>query len=137
MKPGGVFFFEMCGHGNAAEKVTAFMFALANQGIPIEKIEAACPWFYASDKYMKEILESVGFEIKTISLKSEPHPVASAGMEGFMRLIGAQMLDLLDTEEQKDKVIEDIVRMTRYGTTREDGSQWISHTGLRCIAVKP
>ncbi|KAJ5747797.1 uncharacterized protein N7511_009493 [Penicillium nucicola] len=137
MKPGGVFFFEMCGHGNAAEKMTAFMFALVNQGVPIEKVEAACPWFYPSDAYMKEALESVGFEIKTIGLKSEAHPVASAGMEGFMRLIGAQMLDLLDTEEQKDKVIEQIVRMTRYGTTREDGTQWISYTGLRCIAVKP
>jgi hypothetical protein len=41
---------------------------------------------------MKDILGSVGFEIKTISLKSEAHPVASAGMEEFMGLIGAQML---------------------------------------------
>jgi hypothetical protein len=31
MKPGGVFFSEMCGHSNAPEKLTAFMFVLVNQ----------------------------------------------------------------------------------------------------------
>jgi hypothetical protein len=59
---------------------------------------------------MRGILGSVGFEIKTISLKSEAHPVASAEMEWFMGLIGAQFW-LLDTE---DRVIEQIVRMTQF-----------------------
>jgi hypothetical protein len=54
-----------------------------------------------------------------------------------MRLIGAQMLDLLVTEEKKDNLMEQIGRMTRYGTIKEDGTQWISHTGLTSTTVKP
>lgn len=136
MKPGGTFFFEMCGHGNAPEKVTAFMFALVNHGVPIETAEAMCPWFYPSDIYMKKILESVGFQVKMIELsmkKLELTTSENGGLEGFMRLIGAQMLDLLGS----DSAMEQICRMLRYGTTREDGSQWITHVGLRCVAIKP
>ncbi|KAJ5704884.1 hypothetical protein N7536_000573 [Penicillium majusculum] len=140
MKPGGTFFFEMCGHGNAPEKVTAFMFALVNHGVPIETAEAMCPWFYPSDVYMKKILEGVGFQVKMIELytkKQELKNSENGGLEGFMRLIGAQMLDILGSEEKKNSAMQQICRMLRYGTTREDGSQWITHVGLRCVAVKP
>jgi hypothetical protein len=47
------------------------------------RVDTATP----REAYMKGILGSFGFEIKTISLKSEAHPVASAGMEGFMGLV--------------------------------------------------
>lgn len=140
MKPGGTFFFEMCGHGNAPEKVTAFMFALVNHGVPIETAEAMCPWFYPSDVYMKKILEGVGFQVKMIELytkKQELKKSENGGLEGFMILIGAQMLDILGSEEKKNSAMQQICRMLRYGTTREDGSQWITHVGLRCVAVKP
>ena len=140
MKPGGTFFFEMCGHGNAPEKVTAFMFALVNHGVPIETAEAMCPWFYPSDVYMKKILESVGFQVKMIELDPQPLELTTSdngGLEGFMRLIGAQMLDILDSEEKKNSAIEQICRTLRYGTTRKDGSQWITYASLRCVTVKP
>lgn len=140
MKPGGTFFFEMCGHGNAPEKLTSFMFALVSHGVPIEKAEALCPWYYPSDVHMKEMLESVGFQVKQIELNPQPLQLTSTnngGLEGFLRLIGAQMLDLLETEEKKDSAIEQMCRMLRYGTTREDGSQWITYASLRCVAIKP
>lgn len=116
------------------------MFALVNHGVPIETAEAMCPWFYPSDVYMKKIIESVGFQVKMIELNPQPLELTTSdngGLEGFMRLIGAQMLDILDTEEKKNSAIEQICRMLRYGTTREDGSQWITYASLRCVAVKP
>ncbi|KAI3162075.1 hypothetical protein DTO039G3_8012 [Penicillium roqueforti] len=124
----------------STQKVTAFMFALVNHGVPIETAEAMCPWFYPSDVYMKKIIESVGFQVKMIELNPQPLELTTSdngGLEGFMRLIGAQMLDILDTEEKKNSAIEQICRMLRYGTTREDGSQWITYASLRCVAVKP
>lgn len=89
---------------------------------------------------MKKILESVGFQVKIIELytkKQELKNSENGGLEGFMRLIGAQMLDILGSEEKKNSAMQQICRMLRYGTTREDGSQWITHVGLRCVAVKP
>ncbi|KAF9244802.1 hypothetical protein LCP9604111_7194 [Penicillium roqueforti] len=100
----------------STQKVTAFMFALVNHGVPIETAEAMCPWFYPSDVYMKKIIESVGFQVKMIELNPQPLELTTSdngGLEGFMRLIGAQMLDILDTEEKKNSAIEQICRMLR------------------------
>ncbi|KAE8139728.1 S-adenosyl-L-methionine-dependent methyltransferase [Aspergillus pseudotamarii] len=140
MKSGGTFFFEMCGHGNAPEMTTAFMFALVDQGVPIETVEEVWALFYPSDVYMKEALESVGFQVKMIALNPQPLELTTnenGGLEGFLRLIGAQMLDILDTQEEKNSVIKKMCRMLRFGTTRENGSQWITYASLRCVAVKP
>ncbi|KAJ5263535.1 hypothetical protein N7478_011140 [Penicillium angulare] len=139
LKPGGTFFFEMCGFGNAPEMVTSFMFSLVNHGIPIETLEEKCPWFLPSEIYMKGLLEKVGFKVQRIELKPKHLQMTDGpggGLEGFFRLIGAQMLDLLDSEEKKNSAIEQMCRMLRYGTTREDGTQWITYSSLRCIAFK-
>lgn len=53
-----------------------------------------------------------------------------------MRLIGAQMLDILDSEEKKNSAMEKICLMLHYGTTGENGSQWTTYA-LRCVAQKP
>lgn len=140
MKSGGTFFFEMCGFGNAPEMVTAYTFALVNHGIPIEKVEATCPWFHPSDDYMKTLLENIGFEIKHISLKPKPlkmNAEINGGLKGFLKLLGTPWLDELQTEEEKESVLDQMCRMLMSGTTKEDGSQWITYYSLRCVAVKP
>lgn len=53
-----------------------------------------------------------------------------------MRLIGAQMLDILDSEEKKNSAMEKICLMLHYDTTGENGSQWTIYA-LRCVAQKP
>ncbi|KAJ5787243.1 hypothetical protein N7457_002233 [Penicillium paradoxum] len=119
--------FEMCGHGNVPEMTTSFMFALVNHGVPIETAEALCPWFYPSDDHMKMMLEQVGFRVDLIALNPQPLKMTTSekgGLEGFLRLLGSQMLDILDTDDKKNSAMEQICRMLRYGTTREDGSQW-------------
>ncbi|CEO58447.1 hypothetical protein PMG11_03171 [Penicillium brasilianum] len=140
LKPGGTFFFEMCGFGNAPEMVTAFTFALVNHGIAIEKVEETCPWIHPSDDYMKSLLEDIGFQVKMIDLKPKPLKMnadVNGGLEGFMRLLGAPWMDVLETEEKKNSVLKQMCRMLRHGTTKEDGSQWITYYSLRCVAVKP
>lgn len=140
LKPGGTFFFEMCGFGNAPEMVTSYIFALVNHGVPVEKAEEMCPWFHPSDDYMRGLLENIGFQVQKIDLKPKPlkmNPEINGGLEGFMGLLGAPWLDLLDTEEKKKSVLKQMCRMLRHGTTKEDGSQWITYYSLRCVAVKP
>lgn len=140
MKPGGTFFFEMCGFGNAPEMVTAYTYSLVNHGIPIEQAEVACPWFHPSDDYMKLLLEQIGFEIKHISLRPRPlkmNPDVNGGLKGFMKLIGSPWLDALKTEEERESCLDQMCRMLRGGTLKEDGTQWITYYALRCVAVKP
>ncbi|KAJ5613803.1 S-adenosyl-L-methionine-dependent methyltransferase [Penicillium herquei] len=140
LKPGGTFFFEMCGFGNVPELMTGFMFALMNQGLTAEEVEEKCPWFFPSDVYMKELLEEIGFNVQSIELRPQHLELttgAGGGLEGFIKLVGAQMLDLAGSDNQKDAVLEQLSRMLRYGTTREDGSQWITYSRLRCIATRP
>ncbi|KAK5790417.1 hypothetical protein VI817_007704 [Penicillium citrinum] len=140
MKPGGTFFFEMCGFGNAPEMVTAYTYSLVNHGIPIEQAEVACPWFHPSDDYMKLLLEQIGFEIKHISLRPRPlkmNPDVNGGLKGFMKLIGSPWLDALRTEEERESCLDQMCRMLRGGTLKEDGTQWITYYALRCVAVKP
>jgi hypothetical protein len=130
----------MCGFGNAPEMVTSYIFALVNNGIPVEKAEEMCPWFHPSDDYMKGLLEDIGFQVQKIDLKPKPlkmNPEINGGLEGFMGLLGAPWLDLLDTEEKKKSVLKQMCRMLRHGTTKEDGSQWITYYSLRCVAIKP
>jgi hypothetical protein len=65
------------------------------------------------------------------------NPEINGGLEGFMGLLGAPWLDLMDTEKKKKSVLKQMCRMLRHGTTKEDGSQWITYYSLRCVAVKP
>ncbi|KAJ5811092.1 hypothetical protein N7447_010608 [Penicillium robsamsonii] len=53
-------------------------------------------------------------------------------MEGFMRVICTQMLDILDSED----AMEQIHRMHCYGIIRQNESQCMSYTSLGCVAVK-
>ncbi|CAI7659999.1 unnamed protein product [Penicillium manginii] len=140
MKPGGTFFFEMCGFGNAPEMVTSYTYSLVNHGVPLEQVEAACPWFHPSDDYMKRLLEEAGFEVRYITLEPKPLKMNSqinGGLKGFMKLIGNPWLNVLKTEEERESCLDEMCRMLRSGTTKEDGSQYITYYGLRCVAVKP
>ena len=72
LKPGGTFVFEMGGAGNVADVHTALLAALVHQGISIEQAREACPWFFPSEKLMKEMLEEVGFRAEKMKLEYRP-----------------------------------------------------------------
>lgn len=120
--------------------MTGFMFALVNQGLTEEEVEEKCPWFFPSDVYMKELLEKVGFKVLNIELRPQLLEMTSGpggGLEGLIKLVGGPFLDAAESDEKKDAVLEQMCRLMRYGTTREDGTQWITYSGLRCVAVRP
>ncbi|KAI7317955.1 S-adenosyl-L-methionine-dependent methyltransferase, partial [Hortaea werneckii] len=64
LKPGGSFVFEMGGKGNVAEIHSAFTAALVHAGLSIEEAREACPWFFPSVAWMRQMLEGVGFEVE-------------------------------------------------------------------------
>ncbi|KAJ5336236.1 uncharacterized protein N7506_004258 [Penicillium brevicompactum] len=139
LKPGGTYVFEMGGHGNVAEVKAALLFALVQEGISIEKARETSPWFFPSDTWMRNALEEVGFQVENAELEYRPTKLTSdakGGLEGWVRLMGAQFLEALP-EEKQDTVVKQICDVLQTVVTRvEDGSQWLGYVRLRGIAKK-
>ena len=126
----------MGGHGNVSEVLTAFIFALVQNGIPIEKAREARPWFFPSEAWMKSTLESIGFQVERIETEYRPTQLtttADGGLAGWGRLFGAQFLEALPAEK-REPVIQQICDVLQTAATREDGSQWLGYVRLRGIA---
>lgn len=139
LKPGGTYVFEMGGHGNVAEVKTALIYALVQQGISIEKARETSPWFFPSDTWMRNALEEIGFKVENVEPEYRPTKLttdAKGGLEGWVRLMGAQFLDVLP-EEKRDTAVQQICDVLQDVVTRgEDGSQWLGYVRLRGIAKK-
>ncbi|GAB1740944.1 hypothetical protein NU219Hw_g6014t1 [Hortaea werneckii] len=112
LKPGGSFVFEMGGKGNVAEIHAAFTAALVHAGLAIEEAREACPWFFPSVEWMRQMLEAVGFEV--VKCESEYRPTklnpetkdGSGGIEGWLRLMGARFLEAVD-EGKREGVLKE------------------------------
>ena len=131
--------FEMGGHGNVAEVMTALIYTLVQKGIPVEKAKEANPWFFPSETWMKDALETVGFQVDKVETEYRPTKLTSAvngGLAGWIRLMGAQFLELLDEEKQGEAVKQNCEVLEPVVTRVEDGSQWLGYVRLRGVARK-
>lgn len=141
LKPGGKFVFEMGGAGNIAEVHATLLAALVHRGVSIETARDASPWFYPSEKLMKDLLIHAGFQIEKCELEYRPTQLTSdteGGLEGWVRLFGASFLDVLRTIEERDSAVREICDVLNPVMRREeDGSMWLGYVRLRIIATKP
>ena len=139
LKPGGSFVFEMGGAGNVAEVHSAIIAALVKYGVPLQEARDKIPWFFPDEEWMKDALQSVGFEVERIELEYRPTKLTpkddagSGGLEGWIRLFGASLLEDLAA---MDAIVAHICNILESIITREDGSQWIGYVRLRAIARK-
>ena len=140
LKPGGEFVFEMGGAGNVAGVHTALLSALVHQGASIQKARETSPWFFPSEQLMQNILEQVGFRVQKSKLEYRPTKVTTekqGGLEGWVRLMGAQFLEALNTDNQKDAAVKEVCNVLHTVLTREeDGSAWLDYVRLKVIARK-
>ena len=140
LKPGGLFVFEMGGAGNVAEVHAAFLAALVHQGESIEKAREASPWFFPSEKFMTDMLEEVGFHVERSKLEYRPTRLTTGkegGLEGWARLMGAQFLEILDTNEKNEAVVREVCDVLKTILTHEEnGSMWLGYVRLKVAARK-
>lgn len=141
LRPGGKFVFEMGGAGNVAEVHAALLAALVHRTVSVEKAQDASPWFYPSEKLMRDLLTEAGFQIERSELEYRPTLLPSdtkGGLEGWVRLFGAPFLDVLRSNEERDSAVREICEVLNPVVSREeDGSVWLGYVRLRMIAVKP
>lgn len=129
----------MGGHGNVPEVHTALLSALVHHGVSIEKARAASPWFFPSQTWMQSTLETLGFRVETMEIEYRPTKLtadANGGIEGWVRLMGAPMLEVLEPEKRESAVGEVCMLLESVITREEDGSKWLGYVRLRGVAVK-
>lgn len=140
LQPGGTFVFEMGGAGNVADVHTALLAALVHQGVAIEKARETCPWFFPSEKLIKKMVEEAGFRVEKMKLEYRPTKLTTekeGGLEGWVRLMGANFLDVLPTNEKKEAVLREVCDVLQTVLTHEeDGSMWLGYVRLKVLARK-
>ncbi|KAL2041577.1 hypothetical protein N7G274_005959 [Stereocaulon virgatum] len=136
LQPGGNFVFEMGAAGNVADVHTALLAALVHQGVSMEHAREACPWYFPSEQLMKNMLEEVGFKVEKSALFYRPTEL-TGGLESWVRLMGAQFLDLLPTNEKKEAVVKEVCEVLKTVLTHEEsGTMWLGYVRLRVTARK-
>lgn len=141
LQPGGSFLFEMGGADNAASVHTALLSALLYQNISVDSARKADPWFFPSEPHMNQLLESVGFQIERSKMYYRPTQLTGdekGGLEGWVRLMGAQFLDVPDTPQKKEEVVREVCTVLESVLKHEeDGSVWLGYVRLKVVARKP
>jgi len=141
LKSGGKFAFEMGGAGNVAEVHAALLAAVVHQDASIEQAREASPWFFPSEELMKGMLEGVGFEIEESELEYRPTPLTTekeGGLEGWTRLMGAQILEVLAEEKKREAAVKEVFEVLKtIMMHEEDGNMWLGYVRLRVLARKP
>ena len=133
----------MGGHGNVGEVVATLLSVLTRNGVTISEARESCPWFFPSENWMRSALEKVGFQdIEKLEVEYRPTKLTaeqdgSGGVEGWVRLMGAQMLDILESGEARESAVREACELLETIITRgEDGSKWFGYVRLRGVARK-
>lgn len=141
LKRGGKFALETGGPGNIAEVHAALLAAVVHQGVSIGHAREVVPWFFPSEALMKQLLEEVGFVVERSELEYRPTRLTTekdGGIEGWVRLMGAQILEALNSTEKKEAAIKEVCTILNTILTHdEDGSMWLGYVRLRVLARKP
>ncbi|KAL8801864.1 MAG: hypothetical protein Q9200_006790 [Gallowayella weberi] len=140
LKPGGTFALEMGGKGNVAEVHTALLAAVMHQGVGIEAARELCPWFFPSEKLMRNMLEKVGFTVERMESEYRPTKMTvdkDGGIEGWARLMGAQFLEGLDSLAKREAAVKEVCEVLQTVISHEeDGNMYLGYVRLRVLARK-
>jgi hypothetical protein len=124
-----------------AEIHTALIAAIVHQGISIARARETSPWFFPSETWMRRTLEDVGFVVEILEVEYRPTELTAGeggGLRGWVKLMGASMLAIVDDEWKREAVIDEVCDVLATVVTRiEDDSQWLGYVRLRGVARKP
>ena len=109
------------------------------RGLSAREAQNASPWFFPSEKYIKQLLEEAGFEVERSQLQYRPTALTTekeGGLQGWIELMGAPMLEKLPVEKREAAVNDVCETLSSVLTHEEDGSQWLGYVRLRALARK-
>ena len=134
LEPGGRFVAEMGGSGNIATIVTAVYQALAEEGIPRERVRN--PWYFPSIGEYASLLERAGLEVRFMQLFDRPTPLDDCpnGIADWLRMFGGDLLAPVPVD-RRARVQERVNELSR--PRLEQDGRWVAdYRRLRFMAVK-
>jgi hypothetical protein len=136
LKANGKFIFEMGGMGNVAEMRSAFISVIGRR-IGYEKAREIDPWFFPDEVWMSKMLEEEvgGWKVERIEREYRPTRADNGGIEGWVRLMGKQFLDVLGEEEGKEAAKE-VCEVLKTVCESPGGGDWIGYVRLRAVVRK-
>ena len=134
LKPGGRCVAEMGGRGNVAAIIGAIYGALAEEGIPRERVQN--PWYFPSIGEYAPLLERAGFEVVFMHLFDRPTPLddCPGGAADWVRMFGTDFLRVVPSEH-RERVLARVNDLTGPILCRD--GRWVAdYRRLRFVAVK-
>ncbi|KAL5611688.1 hypothetical protein BROUX41_000734 [Berkeleyomyces rouxiae] len=134
--PGGLFVFEMGGLGNISEMRSAILMSAARHiGLPAAL--AADPWFFPDEAYVTHMLQTEigGFEVLDVEREWRPTPADAAGVDGWVRLMGRQIWEVVP-EKHRDEAITEAIGVLQHVCKNPTGGETIMYVRLRCKAKR-
>jgi len=87
---------------------------------------------------MAQMLSDAGFKVEKCELEYRPTKLEEGhggGLEGWVRLMGAQMLERVSVE-QREGVVQWVLSILNPICTRDEGGEWLGYVRLRAVARK-
>ncbi|KAI1137279.1 S-adenosyl-L-methionine-dependent methyltransferase [Hypoxylon sp. FL0543] len=135
--PGGVFAFEMGGLGNVAEIRAALLAALARR-VGLEKAVQADPWFFPDEAWATKMMEETvgGWKVERAEREYRPTQADEGGVEGWVRLFGAQFFEVLSEGREREECIKEVVDVLEVVCKNPSGGFHLGYVRLRVLARK-
>ncbi|KAK1988627.1 methyltransferase domain-containing protein [Colletotrichum cereale] len=140
LRPGGALVLEMGGLGNVGEMRTALVMAVARRvGGGVRAAAAADPWFFPDEAWLTRALEEDvgGWRVERVEREWRPTPADRGGVEGWVRLMGKELLDAVPEEGgRREEAVREVVEVLEHVCKTPGGGQVIGYVRLRCLARK-
>jgi trans-aconitate methyltransferase len=135
LQPGGTFTFEMGGLGNVAEMRSTILLAVSRR-VGLDRALASDPWFFPDEDWARTEMERAGFRVDRVEREWRPTTADKGGVEGWVRLMGKQMLEAVEDEIEREEVVKEVAGVLREVCKMPNGGEMISYVRLRCQGTK-
>ncbi|KAK4158807.1 S-adenosyl-L-methionine-dependent methyltransferase [Cladorrhinum sp. PSN259] len=132
--PGGTFVFEMGGMGNISEMRAAVLSAVGRR-VGLENIKE--PWWFPDEEWVEGVMGKVGgLVLERAEREWRLTKADKGGVGGWVRLVGAQLFDLIDDEKEREACVREVIDVLEIVCKQPDGSYAFTYVRLRVVARK-
>jgi hypothetical protein len=116
---------------------TAFLSVIGRK-IGYEKAREIDPWFFPDEIWMTKMMEETvgGFKIEKIEREFRPTKADEGGVEGWVRLMGKQFLDVIEDKQGREECVKEICEILKTVCSSPGGGDWFGYVRLRVLARK-
>ncbi|OTB05735.1 hypothetical protein M426DRAFT_128860 [Hypoxylon sp. CI-4A] len=135
--PGGVFAFEMGGLGNVGEIRSALVGAVSRR-VGLDRAVKYDPWFFPDEAWVTDVMENQvgGWKVERAEREYRPTQADAGGVEGWVRLFGAQYFEALEEGREREECVKEIVDVLNVVCKNPSGGFHLGYVRLRVLARK-